>query len=238
MTSQINFMDLKLTQATFEVRYDNSYFLWDRAGVIWTKITSLWPDLKIERIEPSITTFKLENKYQLSVNLDKAYIVDLKPSSSLKEFMEKANDFIRLISQTLEIINFTRIGFRLIYIKNFPDKYAAANSLLSTKMMIAPEGRQFNIEGKAFLPKYSLVWEGDSSGARILLEVRDKKIDFEAHPAIEELNSIHIEKHELVYDVDYYALAKVSIGQLNIKEWLDQIYHLIKRDSKTFLGGS
>ena len=234
----LNLSDFKLTETIFEVRYDNAYMLWDRAGEIWAKTSSMWPNLEAEKVEPSITTFRLENKYQLSVNLGKAHIIDLKPSLSLNEFMEKAENFIKLVIQTLKITNFIRVGFRLVYIKSFSDKFEAANSLLSTKMLLVPSGRLFGIEGKVVLPRYAIVCEGDSAATRVLLEVRDKKVDFDPPPNIEELSPVHLEKYELLYDVDYYTLSKVSIGQLNMKEWLSQIYHLVKRDSKYFLGGS
>ncbi len=234
----LNLQDFKLTETVFEVRYDNAYLLWDRAGEIWSKVSSMWPDLKIEKVEPSIITFRLENKYQLSVNLDKAHIIDAKPSSSLNEFMEKADNFLKLVIQILQIKNLIRVGFRLVYIRDFNDKFEAADSLLSTKKLLVPSGRQFGIEGKVTLPRYALVLEGASTAVRVLLEVRDKKVDFDPPPNIEELSPVHLEKHELVYDVDYYTLGKLSIGQLNIKEWLGQIYHLVKRDSKYFLGGS
>ena len=73
-------------------------------------------------------------------------------------------------------------------------------------------------------------------GVRAVLEARDKKIDFESQPSMEEVQSIHIVKHEVVYDIDYYTLANVSTGQLNVTEWIDQAYHMVKRDSRFFFG--
>ncbi len=232
----LNFSDFSLTRAVLEVRYANAYILWDRAGKIWADISSLWPDVKVMTVQPSTTAFRLEDKYDLSVQFDKAHIIDLKPTSSLDDFMERADRFMKLVIQHLEIKHFTRTGFRLIYVKPFPDKFQAADSLISTGMISVPHGRQFNIEGRVLLPKYSLVLESDSAGVRILMEVVDKKIDFDPDPSINGLKPVHLETHELAYDVDYYIPAKLSIGQLNVKEWLSQAYHLIKRDSKSFLG--
>ena len=236
MDTKINFLDLKLRQAVLELRYDNVFELWDRAGTLWTKYSSMWPDLKPGKIEPSDTTFLLENQYDLAVKLDKAHIMDYKPSSNLDKFIERSDSFTKLVSKTLEILFFNRIGFRLIYTKAFSDKLLAANAVTSTKNIHVPEGRHFNINGKVFLPGYSIVWEGESAGIRISLKAQDRKIDFEAPPSVAEIESIHLEKHELLYDVDYYTLGKVAIDQLNLKDWIQQIYHLIRRDSNYFLG--
>jgi hypothetical protein len=103
--------------------------------------------------------------------------------------------------------------------------------------MSIPEGKFFSIEGKVRLPKCTILLESDSIAVRIGLEARERKIDFDALPGVEELKSLHIEKQELVYDVDYYTVASVSVGQLDLKEWIKQSYHLIKRDSRSFMGG-
>lgn len=237
MDKKLNFADLKLSQAAFEVRYDKNYKLWDHAGSLWTGINSLWPGLKLDKIDPNAGHFLLENQYDLSVTLENAHIIDLKPSSNLNTFMERADIFIGTIIPILEMAYFTRIGFRLIFTKDFPDRVTAANYLLSAQMLLVPEGRKFSIEGKILLPRFAFLWEGEATASRIALEVRDKKVDFDAHPSVEELSSIHLEKHEFVYDIDYYTLGKLTIGQLNTKEWLNQTYHLIKRDSNFFLGG-
>lgn len=234
----LNLSDFRLTSAVLEVRYTNAYIIWDRSGKIWAEISSLWPGLNVLTVQPNVVVFRLENKYELSVQIDKAHIMDLKPTSNLDDFMERADKFIKLVIQNLEIINFTRVGFRLVYVKAFPDSLQAANSLISTKMISVPHGKQFNIQGRISLPKYSIVLESDSAAARIALEVMDKKIDFDPPPNIEELKSAHLETHELVYDLDYYIPSKVSTGQLNVKEWLSQTYHLVKRDSKSFLGAT
>jgi hypothetical protein len=237
MANPLDLESFKLSQATLEVRYDNAYILWDRAGEIWSRINNMWNGIKPSKVEPSSIIFSLDNKYQLSVELDKAYIIDSKPSSSLKDFIERADTFMKLIIQPLKIKEFTRIGFRPVYVKSFPDKTLAAKAMLATEMILVPKGKHFNIEGRMLLPKYAVVLEADSVAVRIALEARDRKIDFDAHPGIEELQSLHLEKHELVYDVDYYTLAKVSVGQLDMKEWISQSYRLIRRDSNSFLGG-
>lgn len=236
MPAKLDLSQLKLCRAVIEIRYDNAYTLWDRAGLIWSKACSIWAGLKTIKAEPNTTTFILNERFELSVSIDKAHLIDAKPSSSLKEFMENAELFVNLVSDSLDIAQFTRLGFRLIYSKVFPDKITAANTLISSKMLIIPEGKHFNIEGKPLLPKYSLTWEGESTGVRVTLVAQEKKVDLDVPLGIEEFSPVHIKKHEVIYDIDYYTMKSVSKGQLNVTEWISQAYHLIKRDSQFFMG--
>jgi len=232
----LDLSNLKLTQATMEIRFDNAYILWDRAGLVWSKANSIWSDLKMGKAEPMVTTFIVDDRYELSVQLGKAHFIDMLPSSSLKEFMANAELFVNLVVDSLEIYEFTRIGFRLIYSKKFKDKAEAANALISTNMLSIPSGKCFNIEGKVLMPKYSIRWEGESTAVRVSLTAQDKKIDLDVNPGVEELTPVHVERSEVIYDIDYYTMKHIKKGQLNVKEWISQAYHLVKRDSNIFMG--
>jgi len=236
MATPLKLSDLKLKHATMEIRYNDAFLIWDNAGLIWSRISSKFNDLKMIKAEPMVTSFKVDDHFELAVKLDRAHLIDLKPNSNLKEFIETSEVFINLVAKSLEITEFTRVGFRLIYIKQFPDRIAAANSVLSTKIMTVPDGKHFNIEGKTLLPKYSIIWEGESTAVRVTLGSQDKTISLDVHPDIEEISSMEMLKYEVIYDLDYYTLHPISKGQLNLKEWLTQAYHLIKRDSKVFFG--
>jgi hypothetical protein len=236
MKSSFDLSDIKLSQATIEIRYPNAYILWDRAGVIWSKASSTWPNMKMGKAKPMVTSFLIDGRYELSVKLDMAHLIDLNPTSSLKDFITNADSFVTLVANTLDIKEFTRIGFRLIYNKRFKDKAEAATSLIAMKMINVPTGKHFNIEGKPLMPSYSVRWEGESMGARVSLLAQDKKIELDVAPGVEEITPVHIERSEILYDIDYYTLKNTAIGQLNFKEWISEAYHVIKRDSNAFMG--
>lgn len=236
MTMSFEFDHLTLKQATFEIRFDDAYILWDRAGLIWSEAKSKLPDMKLIAATPNEVKFMLENRFEFSLNLDKAHIIDMKPSSSLKDFQEHADFFIDLVTNSLSLNTYSRIGFRLIYRKDFPDKFMAASALLSKKLIFVPENKLFNIQGTTLMPRYSIVWEGDSSATKVTIAAQNKKIDLDIPPSIEEISPVHLEKSEIIFDIDYYTLKNISKGQFNTKEWIQQIYHIIKRDSRSFLG--
>lgn len=237
MASTLTLDGFKLFQATFEIRYDEAFLLWDRAGVIWSTVSREWPHIKCNKAEPNNTTFTVDN-CQLSATLDKAHIIDLKPTSSLSEFINKTSKFVSILNDQLSIKQFKRIGFRLIYVRKYPDEEAVAKALIEIQNLKTPNGKCFNINNKVLKPTISYHLEDDTSSVRIALEARETKVNVEPDPRVEELTPIHIVKNELIYDIDYSTIGVVSIGQLNVKEWINQIYHLIKRDSNHILGGN
>lgn len=235
MSQSLDFTQLKLVSATIEIRYDTAYILWDRAGLIWSKASLKWQDLKINQADPNTTRFIINDRFDLLVSLDRIHIIDSKPTANLKEFIEYADIFINLVMESLDIAKLTRIGFRLIYNKYFPDKNMAAEALVSSKMMVVPKSKFFNIQGKVLSPVYSLIWEGESTAVKVTLSARDKKVEFNAPPGLEEVPSVNVTKHDVLYDIDYYTIKPVSKGQFNVREWIEQTYQLIKRDSKYFM---
>lgn len=235
MTTSVEFDHLILKQATIEIRFNDAYLLWDRAGFIWSEANSKFPNMKPVTVTPNEVKFMSDNRFEFSLNLDKAHIIDTRPSPSLKELQEHAEYFIDLVTDSLSLNIFSRIGFRLIYQKNFPDKLMAASALLSKKIISAPDDKLFNIKGSASMPRYSIVWEGETAATKVTIAAQNKKIDFDGLSGVDEIPSVHIEKSEIIYDIDYYTLKNISKGQFNTKDWIQQIYHIIKRDSRSFL---
>jgi hypothetical protein len=237
MPTDFDLSELMLNQATMEIRYDNAYILWDRTGLIWSEVSSKLPKLKMNDVNPNLTKFLLDDRFELAVSLDRSHCIDKRASSSLSEFSETSENFLNVVIKCLEVSKFSRLGFRLTYIKEFPDKASAAEYLISKKVITVPSGKHFGINGKILLPRYSLMWEGESTAARIILEVRSQRIDLETDIEAEEIKPVHLERHQFVYDIDYFTLQPTSKGQLNIKEWISQAYHLVRRDSRFFFGG-
>ncbi|MCP4051297.1 MAG: hypothetical protein GY730_11405, partial [bacterium] len=141
MPDKLDLSHFKIRQAILEFRYSTAYLLWDRAGLIWNKISSELHNLKMIKAEPATTTFISDNRYELSVKLDKSHFTDMKPCSGLKDFFKYSESFFSLVTNTLGISEFTRLGFRLVYVKNFPDKVSAAKSVLSTNKLQVPGGK-------------------------------------------------------------------------------------------------
>jgi hypothetical protein len=236
MTAKLDLATFPLKQATIEIRYNNAYQLWDRAGKLWSTVCGLQPSAKVNDAKPSKLTFYIDNKFTLGSELGKSYLFDVKPSTSLKEFTEMADQFLNVVMDVLEISELNRIGFRLQYAKHYDDQSKASNAMLDYGIIKTPTGKYFNIEGDVILPQYAFVWQGKSTALKVNMTVQDKTLDFNPLPNVDGIEPYHSLKHELMIDMDYYTTAPILRGQFKVSEWLTQSYHLIKRDINKFIG--
>jgi hypothetical protein len=237
-TPHIDIADFELKNATFEVRFHECYLHWDRAGSIWTEAVTKWPKLEVIKGEPSTTAFRLEDSFQLSVHIDRANIIALKPQSTLRDLMEMSDIFIPIVVKRLEIRDFSRVALRLTYFKSYPDKASASSAFVTTQALRIPTGSHFGIEGTPLFPEYSLRLEGESRGATVRMKAVGRKLDFVPPAGAEGLTPLHEEKYGFEFDVDYFTIASVGIGQISFGDWIKQALHLIRRDSSHFLRGA
>ncbi len=42
---------------------------------------------------------------------------------------------------------------------------------------------------------------------------------------------------ELIYDIDYFTIGTVEVGQFRASDWITNAMRVIRRDSKVFLEG-
>lgn len=228
--------DFHLEKAIFEYRYSPSYLLWDRAGSIWSEALTRWPQLKLVRGEPTITSFTLENTYELSVTIDKSSVIAHHPKPDLSDFIQKAVHFLTLTVKHLDILEYTRIGFRLLYFRSYPTEQAASNAFLECKTLVLPEGPHFGlVDGGFSLPEYAVRWEGKAAAVTIRLRTEGRKLDFDPPMGVRELKAVHDEKFGIVFDVDHYTKGTVLSGQFRASEWIGNALHVTRRDSKNFL---
>jgi hypothetical protein len=230
--------DFVLEKVAFETRHRSAYLLWDKAGVIWTKAAKRWPKLdpKPSHIEPAKITFRFGTDLEASVEIGSALAIGHYPN--LKEFGEFTEEFVRLVTHELQVEDYSRVGLRFTYFLLFKTKESAAAALLNSGLLRLPAGKHFSIDGKVTFPKAAFRWEGESLGALVRLEAEGRKLDFDPPMGVKELPSVHEEKFGIVLDIDYYTIASTGVGQLHIGEWISQVSHLVRRDSKAFLGES
>ena len=93
MTTSFDLSHFSLHQAILEIRYQDALLLWDRSGLLWHEIKKIKPEIKMQDAKPLVTTFFLDNKFDLTVKTDRSHIVDTKPISSLKDFIELSDFF-------------------------------------------------------------------------------------------------------------------------------------------------
>lgn len=229
----LKFDQLTLDKLTLEIRYELTPLLWDCAGRMWTEIRENIPGLKVVQAQPSVTAFKLENRYDFNVLTDRALIIADSPKPGLDEFADYAGKFFEPVFRHLEITEFTRIGMRFQFIKTYAAKDAASSATFGLGLWRTMSGKHFGIEGTISWPEYRIRFEDASHGVTAYFAAQTGTLDIQVGSTTD-AEKIHKERHQFLYDLDYYTISPVRREQLKIKPWIEQVNHVIRRDSNTF----
>lgn len=231
---KLQFTDFTLKRMTFEFRYDPAYLLWDRGGQIWAQAKQQWPDIICKTAQPNQTHFSIKDKFELNIELEKSFIIAYRPD--LNELVVHHDYFLNLVRKSLEISSYNRLGGRFVFEKIFKNKNAACEAFLSSNMIKFPKGKHFGIDGKVAAPQCVFKWEDDNIGVRGSLQAASRKVEIDMPPEIEGIDPIKVENDLVLLDIDYYTKAPTNPGQFRVADWINQTFHLIKRDSHIFLG--
>lgn len=237
--SPLRLDDLDLWRAAFEVRYANAYGIWDEIGGVWAEMVAAFPRLKMKQAEPGKTLFRLDQAVEVSVELGKLAVVAATPPTGLQEFTELSEAITRIASKRLSIGEYTRVGLRLIFVKEMSDRKVASEAVISTGMIAAPVGQQFGVSGGGLFPEYSIRKEDGKKGYSVRLKAEE--LTFELDLPIEwrgVAEPVSRKPLRISFDVDFYTIGVVTTGQFNVSQWISQAAHVIRRDGDTFLRGA
>lgn len=231
----LHISQFKIKQVIFRVNYRDAYFLFDRTGALFEAARKRWPTIKIQSGKPKVSIFLIDDKYRLQVELDRTTIVAYNPKSSLEDFIVDAHHFEEIVRKTLEIIEYKRVGFKPIYHKEYKTKEDATKDIIASLGLKVPQGKHFNIEGRIPLITLEHRWEDELLGISSELRSQEQFWEFNPPGEAEGLELKKVNKSFIKYAPDYYTLKSLSVSKFNTKKWLENAFHLIKRDSKIFL---
>ncbi len=236
--SKLDLSQFQIEQSVFQVSFDNCYTLWDNAGQIWSEAQKLFPGLQMNKDpQPNITNFVVPNKLELETKIASVRIVQLNPQSTLKDFVENTIKFTKLALGILEIKNITRLGFRLFWQQEFKDAKEASNKIDFISRHLDPNQNFFGIEkGNLLYPSILFINENDKLRVRFNIKAEKRKydVDFPFTPW-PNLESITKEIENVMIDVDYSTKNIITISQLNVEEWINSSFRVIKRDTQKIL---
>jgi len=240
---RLRFDDLQLYLAAFEVRYGASYLIWDKAGAIWSEVLRFVPELKMRQAEPNRTVFEsdggaLGKEIQLTVQPSSLNISAILPEKKLGRFTEIAEHLSNTSSKYLQVSEYTRVGLRVSFNRDFETPEDAAATVLSTARISAAEHPQFGVNAKTIAMEYSIRREDGKNG--FVLWLKAQTLQFESEPPFglgPYLKPLHEKRNRASIEVDSFLMAPVSVSQIRIADWIAQTYHIIKRDISRFLEG-
>lgn len=226
--------DLEFSQFSFEVRFEPCYLVWDRAGRIWKETTLAFPGVRVVNAQPNLVSYR---DGPLEITIEPHHVVvGLFDQSRLKEMPKVAGDFVRMVLSVLDIEEVKRIGLRLIYMKTFSDKEAAAEAVVALDLLNIPEGKYFGVAGTILRPELAFAREEKGRGFSIRVKAESVEYKFELGPQWQNIaKSINETREQLTFDVDAYLQGSILLSQIAFQDWISQTLHVIRRDSEPFL---
>ncbi|HUX90721.1 MAG TPA: hypothetical protein VMV48_08535 [Gallionellaceae bacterium] len=224
--------EFKIRQVIFEIRYDNAFILWDRAGGISRDLTKIWPNLKLTEGTPNQQSLRSED-LSIQTSLLTSHIALIQPSN-ISQFSEQIEETLRIWITSLEIKKFSRIGTRVIYAKTFESEDLAQKAVMNLGLVKYPEAPFFNHKIPPRSSEVKLLWQDDSSQTQIIVKSEHQEVE------VGGLSDNPRDKHKktadvMLIDIDRATRGDVELSKFRVVDWLEGVQHLIARDVKRIL---
>jgi hypothetical protein len=150
------FSSFHRTQAILELRFPDSYLLWDRSGALWRNIGRNFRSLKHQTTTPNQSTFFADDRFSMLVSLDPASITDNSPKGAVDPTIDIFTAFAKAAIETLEVKTITRVGNRYLYGIECKSLQEARKKAQSSIPMAIPRRQLFAIEPAHINPAFKL----------------------------------------------------------------------------------
>src|ERR1700733_2713715 len=164
--------DFRNFSATCEIRYPPAFRIYDRTGEILELLRSDFTDLAVSTASPAQTAFTA-NEGSLVLELAAARFVARIQENRSAVFAKQCKAFLDTVIDRLGLRVFTRIGFRYILRKEFPDLEAANQALAALRLVNLETTKRFNSSDSP--TEVMFRWEDTQTGT--LLRLKAEKLD-------------------------------------------------------------
>jgi hypothetical protein len=233
----IPFASFKKKQLTLEVRYGEAYLLWDNAGAVSNRLRKLFKDFKNAGAAPNRVAFNADQRYVLNVELNRAAIIDHIPDRNPDKTFDLFSDFADLVTATLEVHVFDRIGTRFLYSLECKSAEEARTAAKSFGLVATPTRELFNIKPTSMNPGFKV--EADDGELGYVLQLYTGEIKFEFNPAPDVVAlDVRVEDkttHQLIIDLDFMTKKPMKVESFDVKTWLMGWQRAVNRDTDDML---
>lgn len=227
----------KLHTVVVQMRYDDAFELWDRAGDVARRLSTIWGELKLTESQPQQQTLKgkgvtVQTSFrQSTVNLTGPKSLDQSRTQQLVRTFDVWRD-------SLALKDLKRISTRATYVKEFSSIQAANAELIEFNLVRWPSTKVFDqpVNGDLNGPELAFRFE-DKNGFSVL-RIRAEQIKFEADLDPEWFSEPEVRqvKNRLIIDFDRGLLGAVSSEKFRMDEWIKGFQHVLRRDIEKVTG--
>ena len=227
--------NFKIRQLVFEVRYDDAFLLWDCAGRTNAELAKIWPGTRLDEASPNQQSIK-SDKLSIVTGINSSRVVLICPTT-IVQYSDQLAETIKLWIEFLGISEFTRIGTRVIYDREYDSEESVNSAIIDLGLVNYPAAPFFNHKEKPFASDIRLLWKDEVSQTQILIKAERHQLEIGGLPSNPLQKEVRISDHLLV-DVDRSTHGLVEVAKFRVSEWMNGVRHLIARDLPKLLKAS
>lgn len=227
--AKLSLSNFQVDSQVCEARMPQNFLFWDLSGRLWTEMARVFPNLKAVNANPAHTEFE-EGDFLL-VAEPGVLRVTAKGTVALDEFLKRAAGFFEVGIEVLGFELFERLGYRIVFLREFPSIRAACEAFADLKVLSLPaEPPPFGIKEPPSALDTRITWESEETGTIMGLRAERRNVEpqipWELRGQIKATGS---ERFLLVIDVDRYTRKRMVRDQLSVYEWITTSHKLIRR---------
>lgn len=220
--------DFKMRQIVFEIRYDSTYVLWDRAGAIAKEITRLWPSLELDEGKPNNQVFS-DDQVTVSTGLSSSYI-SIKQPKNILEFAEQIATTTDVWISLLELQRITRVGTRVMYAKEYDTREQAGKAVIDLGLVNFPASPFFNHKEMPKQCDLRLYWEEEGFQTQVIVKPERHELKVVGGLPDRPVEKKRESSDVVLIDIDRATRGTVELSRFYVVEWLKGMNHLVSRD--------
>ena len=248
------FSSFRRFQVNFEMRYDQAFLLWDRAGELWTSVGTGFKSIKANQVQPQQQTFIADDRFVLFAGLERAGLTDHKPHQPAKragltdhkpdrpaggaeKTTETAALFAEKVIETLELKVLERVGLRYIFSMSCKSIDEAREKACIAVPAFGSRPYLLNVKPSSFGPTIKLEADDGDFAYTAQLLAQERKFEFSPPPEAADVGLERIDRKmfELVFDVDCYTKKPVRVDAFDCKSWLQGWNKAVSQDADAVL---
>ena len=112
--------------------------------------------MNLKHAEPNKVIFAAigEQETQLTLELTRLVASTVRPDKKLEEFASLTDHFTEIAINYLKLSQFSRVGLRALFVKEYDKPESATSALLATGLITTPEGVQFGVSSPVLGTEY------------------------------------------------------------------------------------
>ena len=221
----------KLHTVIIQLQYPNAYELWDRAGAIGRRLSTIWSDLELIEGTPQQQGFRARDVHiQTALRQSTITLTGANPLDPQK--IQQAKETFEVWRETLILSEIKRISTRATYAKEFPSMKEANAEIFALNLARWPTAKVFDQPIEADLNGLELSYRFEDENSFSFLRVKAEQIKFEAelNPEFVDESRIEKSKHRMIIDFDRGLLGSVSAEKFRMDDWIKGYQHILRRD--------